>query len=81
MSAFDSAMLMIEDLSTQVTELSKHIWELQLAIWHSHLDPRDGICGIRSPSNWANESHLDVWRTASTPFLLGIGRYLRWIHP
>jgi hypothetical protein len=44
MSAFDSAMLMIEDLSQQVTELSKHIWELQLAIWHSHLDPRDGIC-------------------------------------
>jgi hypothetical protein len=43
MSAFDSAMLMIEDLSTQVTELSKHIWELQLAIWHSHLDPRDGM--------------------------------------
>ena len=45
MSAFDSAMLMIEDLSKQVTELSKHIWELQLAIWHSNLDPRDGICG------------------------------------
>jgi hypothetical protein len=34
MSAFDSAMLMIDDLSRQVAELSRQVWDLQLANWH-----------------------------------------------
>jgi hypothetical protein len=29
MSAFDSAMLMIEDLTTQVVELEQQVWDLQ----------------------------------------------------
>jgi len=34
MSAFDSAMLMIEDLSRQVVELEQKVWNLELANWH-----------------------------------------------
>jgi hypothetical protein len=34
MSAFDSAMLMINDLSKQVVELEQKVWELELANWH-----------------------------------------------
>jgi hypothetical protein len=34
MSAFDSAMLMIEDLSKQVVELEQKVWNLELANWH-----------------------------------------------
>ena len=32
MSAFDSAMLMIEDLTKQVVELEQQVWDLQLAL-------------------------------------------------
>jgi len=35
MSAFDSAMLMIEDLSRQVVELEQKVWDLELANWHA----------------------------------------------
>ena len=34
MSAFDSAMLMIDDLSRQVVELEQKVWNLELANWH-----------------------------------------------
>ena len=34
MSAFDSAMLMIDDLSEQVVELERKVWNLQIANWH-----------------------------------------------
>jgi hypothetical protein len=34
MSAFDSAMLMIEDLSRQVVKLEQKVWNLELANWH-----------------------------------------------
>ena len=34
MSAFDSAMLMIDDLSKQVVELERKVWDLQIANWH-----------------------------------------------
>jgi hypothetical protein len=34
MSAFDSAMLMIDDLSKQVVELEQKVWNLELANWH-----------------------------------------------
>ena len=44
MSAFDSAMLMIDDLSKQVNELNQKIWELQLALGHSYIDPIDDRC-------------------------------------
>ena len=44
MSAFDSAMLMINDLAIKNTELEQKVWELQLALWHSYLDPVDGRC-------------------------------------
>jgi hypothetical protein len=46
MSAFDSAMLMIEDLTKQVVELEQQVWDLQLALWHERKDPRDGICTV-----------------------------------
>jgi hypothetical protein len=46
MSAFDSAMLMITDLTKQVVELEQEVWGLQLALWHQRKDPRDGICTI-----------------------------------
>jgi hypothetical protein len=35
MSAFDSAMLMIDDLARKNIELEQKIWELQLAHWHA----------------------------------------------
>ena len=35
MSAFDSAMLMIDDLARKTIELEQKIWELQLAHWHA----------------------------------------------
>jgi len=44
MSAFDSAMLMIDDLAKQVNDLNQKVWELQLALWHSYIDPIDGRC-------------------------------------
>jgi hypothetical protein len=44
MSAFDSAMLMIDDLSKQVVELEQKVWDLQLAIWHKWLSPDEGVC-------------------------------------
>lgn len=34
MSAFDSAMLMIDDLCKQVIELEQKVWNLELANWH-----------------------------------------------
>jgi hypothetical protein len=34
MSAFDSAMLMVDDLSKQVVELERKVWDLQIANWH-----------------------------------------------
>lgn len=46
MSAFDSAMLMIEDMSKQIVELEQQVWELQLAVWHERKDPREGVCGV-----------------------------------
>jgi hypothetical protein len=46
MSAFDSAMLMIEDLTKQVVELEQQVWDLQLALWHERKDPKDGICTV-----------------------------------
>jgi hypothetical protein len=35
MSAFDSALLMIDDLARKNIELEQKIWELQLAHWHA----------------------------------------------
>jgi hypothetical protein len=46
MSAFDSAMLMIEDLTKQVVELEQQVWDLEIASWHvarTFKDPKDGI--------------------------------------
>jgi hypothetical protein len=40
MSAFDSAMLMIEDLTKQVVELEQQVWDLQLALWHERKRPK-----------------------------------------
>jgi len=51
MSAFDSAMLMIDDLARKNTELEQHIWNLQLALWHECKDPKDGICTIYQGDN------------------------------
>ena len=34
MSAFDSAMLMIDDLSKQVVELERKVWDLEVSHWH-----------------------------------------------
>jgi len=34
MSAFDSAMLMIEDMSKQIVALEQQNWDLKLALWH-----------------------------------------------
>jgi hypothetical protein len=51
MSAFDSAMLMIDDLSKQVVQLEQKVWDLQLALWHERKDPRDGICAVYKGSN------------------------------
>jgi hypothetical protein len=44
MSAFDSAMMMIDDLARKNTELEQKIWELQLAIWHRMKSPDEGLC-------------------------------------
>ena len=44
MSAFDSAMLMIDDLARKNVELEQQVWDLQLALWHERKDPREGIC-------------------------------------
>jgi len=35
MSAFDSAMLMITDLSKQIVKLEQKVWDLELANWHA----------------------------------------------
>jgi hypothetical protein len=51
MSAFDSAMLMIEDLTKQVVELEQQVWDLQLALWHERKDPKDGICTVYQKAN------------------------------
>ena len=67
MSAFDSAMLMIDDLSKQVVELERKIWDLQLALWHSYIDPMDGrcsgkdcrLCETHSVTKWEVEKMLD----------------------
>ena len=67
MSAFDSAMLMIDDLSKQVVELERKIWDLQLALWHSYIDPMDGrcsgkdcrFCETHSVTQWEVEKMLD----------------------
>jgi hypothetical protein len=65
MSAFDSAMLMITDLTKQVVELEQEVWDLQLALWHERKDPRDGICTIyrngKCPfCSTANEAFMHV---------------------
>jgi hypothetical protein len=44
MSAFDSAMLMIEDLTKQVVKLEQQVWDLQLSIWHKMRSIDDGFC-------------------------------------
>jgi hypothetical protein len=44
MSAFDSAMLMIDDLARKNIQLEQKIWELQLAIWHTMKSPDEGLC-------------------------------------
>ena len=67
MSAFDSAMLMIDDLAKQVTELNQKVWDLQLALWHSYLDPIDGrcsgegcrFCETHSVTKWEVEKMID----------------------
>jgi hypothetical protein len=67
MSAFDSAMLMIDDLSKQVNDLNQKVWELQLALWHSYIDPIDGrcsgkdcpFCATHSINQWEVEKIID----------------------
>jgi hypothetical protein len=44
MSAFDSAMLMIDDLARKNIELEQHVWDLQLSIWHRMRSIDDGFC-------------------------------------
>jgi len=43
MSAFDSAMLMIDDLARKNIELEQKVWELQVSHWHvgMWLNPRE----------------------------------------
>ena len=36
MSAFDSAMLMIDDLAVKNRDLEQENWDLKLALWHAH---------------------------------------------
>ena len=65
MSAFDSAMLMIEDLTKQVVELEQQVWDLQLALWHERKYPRDGICTVYQNRKCpfcltANEAYMHV---------------------
>jgi hypothetical protein len=65
MSAFDSAMLMIEDLTKQVVELEQQVWDLQLALWHERKDPKDGICTVYQNGkcpfcSTANEAYMHV---------------------
>jgi hypothetical protein len=47
MSAFDSAMLMIDDLSKQVVELNQKVWELELALWHERQNVKTGVCTLQ----------------------------------
>ena len=51
MSAFDSAMLMIGDMSKQIVELEQQVWELQLALWHERTDPKERVCGSYKRTN------------------------------
>jgi len=67
MSAFNSAMLMIDDLSRQVVELEQKVWDLQLALWHSYIDPIEGrcsgegcmFCETHSVTKWEVEKMID----------------------
>ena len=47
MSAFDSAMLMIDDLSRQVVELNQKVWDLELALWHDRQNAKTGSCVLQ----------------------------------
>lgn len=47
MSAFDSAMLMIDDLASKNIELEQKVWDLELALWHERQNSKDGICTLQ----------------------------------
>jgi hypothetical protein len=56
MSAFDSAMLMIEDLTKQVVELEQQVWDLQLSNLARTQRPKRWICTGHESQNspfWA----------------------------
>jgi len=47
MSAFDSAMLMIDDLASKNIELEQRVWDLELAVWHQRQNSKNGICTLQ----------------------------------